>query len=267
MLKLTLRSPLTLPVDANGLLPGLDQGVPLAKRQVLVGGCPVAVGELFTIEGNPREPEWRFEGDLTRVRRLGAGMQSGRITVDGGVGRHCGADLRGGEIVVHGDAGDWLGAEMRGGEIHVRGSAGNCVGGGYTGAKFGMRGGVIVVDRRVGDQAGRQMRRGVLIAAGGCGDLPGFRMRAGSLFVLGPCGENPGLDMLRGTLGLFGGQVKPPATFSPACTLSPPTLTLMRDEVRRHAGQAAASAVPAAVTLHNGDLLRGGRGELLMLPD
>ncbi|TWT66771.1 Formyltransferase/hydrolase complex Fhc subunit C [Posidoniimonas polymericola] len=264
MLSLTLKSPPTVPVDAEGLLPGREDATPLAERTVLAGGVPTPAGELFTIRGNPRDLEWRFEGDLSRVRHLGAGLRAGRIVIDGDVGRHCGAALRGGEIVVHGDAGDWLGAEMRGGEIHVRGSAGNCVGGGYTGSKFGMRGGAIVVDGPVGNYAGRQMRRGVLIAVGGCGDLPGFRMRAGSLLVLGRCGANPGLEMLRGTLGLFGGGA-PPATFSPACTISPPTLTLLRREVRRRAGGEAADAVPATVTLHNGDLLRGGRGELLTL--
>lgn len=267
MLTLQLKKPDGPRIDARGLAPGQFTDIDLLVAFSLpVGNQRSPVAGLFDITGHPADAEWQLTGDCSRVDYAGHGLSNGRLAIDGPVGRHCGARMRGGRIEVSSDADDWLGAEMRGGEIRVRGNAGRCAGGGYTGSKFGMRGGSIVIAGRAGPEAGRQMRRGVLIAVGGCGELAGYRMRAGTLLTFGPAGGNPGLEMLRGTIGLFGKFTAPPATFRRACRAGLTSVRLLRSEAQRLIG-AHGRCIPDEVDLYNGDLLRGGRGELLMTPD
>ena len=79
----------------------------------------------------------RVEGDLRRVKFIGAGMTAGRLTVAGDAGMHTGAEMRGGELVVEGDVGDFAGTGMRGGRLVVRGSAGHQLGGALPGDRPG----------------------------------------------------------------------------------------------------------------------------------
>ncbi len=265
---LTLRplSPPSLPIEALGLLAtpfgSLDE---LRRFELTVGNQPKQVSEVFEVSGKLTvDSRWRFEGDLSSVHHLGEGMTGGEVVVAGNIGRHCGARMTGGQITVEGDAGDWLGAEMRAGTITLQGSAGDNVGAAYRGDKLGMKGGTIIIHGDAGDELGQSMRRGLILVAGRCGGLAGYRMRAGTIAVLGDCGPRPGLDMLRGTLGLFGpGRPALPCSFRPACRLTPPVLPLLRRQAAE-AGGGCFQAIPAEVTLYNGDLLRGGRGEVFV---
>src|SRR6185437_7206573 len=85
------------------------------------------LGDFFEVSGDGDDV--RLEGDLSRVRGVGAGMTAGRLTIAGDAGAHVGAGMRGGELHVDGDVGDWAGAGMRGGTLVVRGSAGRKLGG------------------------------------------------------------------------------------------------------------------------------------------
>ncbi|MCA9238967.1 MAG: formylmethanofuran dehydrogenase subunit C [Planctomycetales bacterium] len=264
MLTLRLTCAIDLPIDARSLLPGAS--ATLAEVQQLpvgIGSERFRAADLFDISGDPADRCWRFAGDLSRVNHLGALLSGGRITVEGSVGRHCGARMTSGSIAVEGAAGDLLGAEMRGGSITVKRHAGSLVGGAYRGSKLGMRGGQIVVHGSAGNEVGHAMRRGVIVVAGDCGELAGYRMRAGTLLVYGDCGSNPGLDMLRGTIGLFG-ESRPalPASFRESCRLDSPVLRLLKDHVRGAGAESLAARTPLEVSLHSGDMLRGGRGEV-----
>lgn len=265
MLTLTLKTPPRLPLDAAGWLP---EACPTARQAaefaLLVGSKRVRAGELFDISGDGQAASWRFEGDLANVHHLGEGMTTGEMACAGGVGRHCGERMQGGRITIQGDAGDWLGATLRGGAILVHGNAGNHVGGCRPGEKFGMRDGELVVLGDAGDHAGESMRRGLLVVGGRCGRLAGYRMRAGTLMVLGECGDSPGVEMLRGTLALLAQDCPAlPPTYRAACLLAPTALALLRGRVARIAGRALADAIPGQVQFYNGDVLRGGRGEVL----
>lgn len=262
-LELVYESNETLPVELEGFTPDALRGQSLdevKRHRAQVGNTTVEVGELFTVSGDAGDLDWRFRGDLSGVHYLGAGMQEGKIEVEGAVGRHAGARMRGGELSVRGAAGDWLGSEMRGGRIEVTGDVGNLVGAAYRGSPRGMRGGAILVRGSAGDEVGHTQRRGWITIAGDCGQLAGYRMKAGTLFVLGRCGKRPGAEMTRGTLGLFGTE---PATLLPtfrhACQIAPQFLGLMAGELAKLGYQA-----PTTVNLWNGDLLTGGRGEVLL---
>src|ERR687886_1997347 len=129
-LTLTLRREPVVPLEAEVLCPDRLAG---ARRQeiealpVWHGNERTRVGEFFAVSGGGDDV--RLEGDLSRVKLVGAGMTGGRLTVAGDVGMHAGAGMRGGELHVEGDAGDWAGAGMRGGTLVVRGSAGGRLGG------------------------------------------------------------------------------------------------------------------------------------------
>ena len=108
----------------------------------------------------------RLEGDLRRVRFVGAGMTRGRLTVAGDVG-----DARRGRACAAASCtsratpatGPARGCAA--GTLVVRGSAGRRLGGVHPGERAGMRGGEIVVHGDAGEQAGAGLRRG-LIAVG-----------------------------------------------------------------------------------------------------
>src|SRR3954454_24661545 len=169
-LTLTLREQPVVPLEAEALSP---HHLARASREeikalpVWHGNERTRVGEFFAVSG--AGDDVRLEGDLSRVKFVGAGMTGGRLTVAGDAGMHSGAAMRGGELRVEGDAGDWAGAGMRGGTLVVRGSAGCQLGGVYPGERAGMRGGEIVVHGGAGAQAGPGLPRGLIAVAGHVG--------------------------------------------------------------------------------------------------
>ena len=170
-LTLTLREQPVVPLEAEVLCPDRLAGASREEIEALPvwhGNERTRVGEFFAVSG--AGDDVRLEGDLSRVKFVGAGMTAGRLTVAGDVGMHAGAGMRGGELHVEGDAGDWAGAGMRGGTLVVRGSAGSRLGGVYPGERAGMRGGEIVVHGDAGAQAGAGLRRGLIAVAGRVGD-------------------------------------------------------------------------------------------------
>src|ERR671935_1357450 len=211
-LTLALREQPVVPLEAEVLCPDM---LAVASREeiealpVWHGNERTRVGEFFAISGSGDDV--RIEGDLSRVKFIGAGMTAGRLTVAGDVGMHAGAGMRGGELHVEGDAGDWAGAGMRGGTLVVRGSAGRRLGGAYAGERAGMRGGEIVVHGDAGAQAGAGVRRGLIAVAGRIGDAAGLRMLAGAIVALGGVGARPGAGMRRGSLVTME-PATPPAT-------------------------------------------------------
>lgn len=252
-------------VTPEGLAPlSLDA---VRRTRVLHGNRREELGELFAIDGDPRDVRWELSGDFSAMHGLGAGMAAGEILVDGPIGRHAGAQMHGGRIEVRGAAGDWLGAEMRGGAIRVHGDAGNHVGAAYAGSPRGMTGGVILVDGGAGDDVGVRMRRGTIAIAGRVGERLGQRMLAGTILAFDRCGALCGMGMRRGTIGVFGASAPTLLpTFRFACRGSLPMLRLLATELRRK--DFATARLPRLlqpVELHHGDLLELGRGEILLV--
>src|SRR5919202_3579807 len=181
-LTLTLREEPAVPLEADVLRPDRLAGASREEIEALSvwhGNERARVGDFFAVSG--AGDDVRLEGDLRRVKFVGAGMTIGRLTVAGDVGMHAGAGMRGGELHVEGDAGDWAGAGMRGGTLVVRGSAGRQLGGVHPGERAGMRGGEIVVHGDAGAQAGAGVRRGLIAVAGRAGEGAGLRMLAGGI--------------------------------------------------------------------------------------
>ena len=229
------------------------------------GNKQVAFGEFFTVSGSANDDETMvWQGDLTKVKLIGTGLQSGKIFVEGNVGMHLGAEMRGGEITVRGNVGDWLGAELHGGRIRVHGNAGHMIGAVYRGGHKGMTNGEILIDGDGGNEMGNSMRRGLIAIGGKCGDFAGVNMIAGSVLVFGEPGIRCGAGMKRGTVGLLGTSnpdILP--TFKYACTYQPTFLRVYLKYLTNLGFPVPADALNANYKRYCGDMLELGKGELL----
>src|SRR5215216_262805 len=238
-LTLTLREAPVVPLEVEALCPDRLAAVSpeeIAALPVWHGNERTCVGEFFAVSGVGDDV--RLEGDLSRVKFVGAGMTAGRLTVAGNVGMHAGAGMRGGELIVDGDAGDWAGAGMRGGKLVVHGDAGAQAG-------AGVRRGLIAVAGRVGDAAGLRMLAGTIVALGGLGRRAGAGIRRGSLVTMAPA--------------------TPLATFVFSCIYRPPFLRLYLRRLRALGLAVSDDQIDGRYARWCGDSLELRRGEILIL--
>jgi formylmethanofuran dehydrogenase subunit C len=173
------------------------------KFTVYYGKNEVELGELFEVQKEGNDKKIVLEGDFSRVKWIGRGMDDGEILIRGNVGTHCGAYMSGGKIVVEGNADDWLGAEMKNGEIIVKGDAANLVGCAYYGNQTGMSGGKIVIEGSAGNYIGEKMSGGEIEIMGNAGDFIGTEMKGGLIVIHGSCGFVGG-DMKAGEIKIGG---------------------------------------------------------------
>lgn len=261
-----------LPVESDALradaLAGLSPSE-VASLPARIGRDQATLGDLFRIEGNEDGDSIILEGDLRQVRRIGAGMSSGSLTIRGDVGPYVAEGMSGGSITVDGSASHWAGAEMSGGILHIRGSAGDSLGAAQPGSRRGMRDGLIVVDGPVGTDAGLSMRRGLIALGGASGDGLGRGMIAGTIVSLGTVGRRAASGMKRGTLVLVGpGRgFEPSPTFAPAGQFQVPVLAIYLKALRDRGFPVPTGLEDRPFGRYNGDLLDGGQGEILALSD
>ncbi|NKB36788.1 MAG: formylmethanofuran dehydrogenase subunit C [Gammaproteobacteria bacterium] len=226
-INLTLHTSPEVPLEAEVLctdkLIGLT-GSEIEKLPVEHGNRQVSVADFFTVKGSP-DDSISIEGDLSKVKHLGAAMASGKLTISGNVGSHLGAGMTGGKILVEGDAGDWVAPEMQGGSVEIKGNAGHLVGSAYRGSPIGMSGGEILVHGDAKNEAGHAMRNGIIVIGGKSGDFAGVNMLAGSIFLLGETGIRIGAGMKRGTLVTMSKTSMLP-TFSYSCRYQPAYLRM-----------------------------------------
>ena len=257
----------TVPLEVEGLLPEAvaeSSAAEIAQWPIQHGKEVCQLGDFFTVSGDASDQRFEWEGDLSGVHWLGAKMRSGQMRVAGHAGRHLGSEMSGGCIHVDGDAGDWVGGEMRGGLIQIGGRAGHLVGAAYRGSARGMTGGTILVHGGAGNEIGHTMRRGLIAIGGRSGDLAGFNMLAGSVLLFGDCGIRHGAGMRRGTLGFFGAVPELLPSFRHACRYRPEILGLLLRQLRRWEFPLGDELFDSAVDLYHGDLITGGRGEVLV---
>lgn len=267
-LHLTLKSNSTVPLEVEGITPDVVRSKSLAEIEQLEmfqGNLRLPLAEFFAVRGDAADGVMEWEGDLAGVHWIGATMTSGKIVVEGNGGRHLGSEMSGGEIHVLGNAGDWVGGEMHGGFIHVRGQAGHLVGAAYRGSAKGMTKGTILIDGDAGNEIGHSLRRGLIAIGGKVGDLAGFNMLAGTILLFGESGIRHGAAMKRGTIGFFGPKLPPMlSTFRHACRLRPAVLPLLFGELKKRDFTVSDELFSSFYDLYNGDLIEGGRGEILM---
>ncbi len=257
--RLSLRDPSPIPLEVGDILPERVEylsALEVAKLPVLHGNRTEPLGEHFDVT-TPSLADVHFAGDTRNVHGIGRRMMGGSVFVENTAGRHVGAQMMAGKLILDMGCDDWLGAEMKGGRIEVRGSAGNCVGAAYRGSRRGMTGGSILVRGEAGHEVGLLMRRGLIVVEGNCGEFAGASMIAGTLVVRGKMGRRGGAGMKRGTLLALGGVEEVSPGFRHSCDYESAFLRLLLKAVE----------LPQVerVACYRGDLLTGGKGELLVL--
>ncbi|MGD9159076.1 MAG: formylmethanofuran dehydrogenase subunit C [Desulfobacteraceae bacterium] len=271
--QLTLKNIPDIPVEAETLIPENIAGKSEKEIKgipVLVGKCREPVGNWFDVEVPEESLDKPFanlliKGDLTRFKRIGEGMTSGRMQVDGPVGFHAGAKMGGGELIINGNTGDYPGAHMKAGLIVINGDAGHYAGSAYRGHTKGMAGGTIIINGSTGQMLGARMRRGLIYVSGDCGDVPGFNMKAGTIIVGGASGARVGARMVRGTIMLLNKDNLPELlpTFTYNCTFIPSFWGITRNNLSRLGFDPEVKS-DALFQRFSGDTNEGGRGEVLI---
>ncbi len=211
MITLTPLKVFKYPVYAECITPDTFQGKTAAEigdLPVFEGNKPKKLGELFKVEQDSTEsPSITINGDVSEVRRIGLGMKTGEIVINGNVGMHLGEKMAGGKITVNGNAGQWAGSAMKKGSIDIHGNAGDYLASPYRGVSEGMKGGKIVVDGNVGSDSGCYVRGGVIKIKGNAGPFLGFHMSDGAIHVEKNAGPRLGANMVGGKL-VVGGIVE-----------------------------------------------------------
>ncbi len=202
MIRLTLKRPPAVPLEAEVLSPSLLAGLShteICGLHLYHGKRRMRVDEFFDVEGE-RSSTVDITGDLRRVRWLGRGMTDGTLTIHGSAGMHLGARMKGGRIEVFGNADDWVGAEMTNGLVRIHGHAGGQIGGAYRGSLRGMKNGTIIVEGTAGLEVGLRMRRGTIVIGGRVRDFCGLQMKGGTIILLDGAEIRTGAWMNRGTI-------------------------------------------------------------------
>jgi len=246
----------SLPITAECINPDILVGKTIQEIEALKlweGNKQKKLGELFKIEEakteNPQENLITIHGDVSKVRRIGACMKTGEITINGNVGMHLGEEMKGGKIVVHGNVGAWAGSMMKGGIIEIHGNASDYLGAPYRGSSEGLHEGKIIVYGNVGNEAGAHMRKGFLKIYGCAGQFIGFRMCEGTIYVQESAEARAGACMTGGKIVIGGALESVLPTF---------TIDSIKEKVKIEEGETIAG--PFYFFL--GDLSENGEGKL-----
>jgi len=258
MIKLSAVREFRYPIIAECVNPDVFNGKTreeIEGLEIWEGNKQKKLGELFKVEENKTENQIiAIHGEVSKVRRIGAGMKSGEITIYGDAGMHLGEEMKGGKIVVHGNVEGWTGSMMKGGTIEVNGNASDYLGAPYRGSSEGMKGGKIIVRGNVGNEAGAYMRGGTIKIYGCTGQFVGFRMCDGTIYVQKDAEARAGACMIGGKIILTGFLESVLPTFS---------IEGIREKVKIEEGETA----EGPFYLFLGDLAEHGDGKLYVFKE
>jgi len=261
MTKITLKPKrqFSVPIEASVITPENFAAKTMEQIKLLEvwdGNRPTTLGSLFDVSSEPDggdEMTIFIEGDVSKLRRIGKGMRSGSMTINGPAGMHLGEAMKGGTITVNGDAGSWLGARMRGGTIEVSGDAGDYVGSAYRGSREGMKGGQIFIHGNAGNELGCWMKKGFIRIGKNVSQLAGIHMTDGTILVEGDSEARIGAQMKGGRIVVLGKVANVLPSFS---------IEEIRNVVR-----AGEERLPGPFYVFAGDLTEGGEGRLYALKE
>jgi len=256
MIVLTPLRKFTFPINADCINPDLFQGkdtTEIANLPVFEGNKQKKLSDLFKIEeDNAATPNITINGDVSEVRKIGTGMKTGEILINGNVGMHLGEKMVGGKITVNGDACQWAGSAMKKGLIEIHGNAGDYLASPYRGTTEGMKGGKIIVDGDVGNDSGAYLHGGLIkIKGNNVGQFLGFHMSDGVIHVEKNTSSRLGANMTGGKL-IVSGVV---ADIMPTFTI---------DSVKPKVKIDDTESAPGPFYVFLGDLAEKGTGKLFV---
>lgn len=211
-IKLVLRNKIGITVEAEVIRPDLFAGKTkeeIEKLTVWQGPRELPLSQFFEVDlqgngGSPEETKIVINGDASRIKRIGQGMNSGIIEILGSAGMYTGAEMTGGKILVQGDVGSWSGMEMKGGLLQISGNAGDHVGSAYRGSWRGMTGGQIIIEGDARSQLGGGLAGGSITVQGNVENFCAIRQTGGLLIIKGNAVRGLGAEMSGGTIAIFG---------------------------------------------------------------
>ena len=211
MITLTALRVFDVPIQAPCITPENFAGKSIAeisKLPLTEGVRNLTIADLFKVEEtNDGTSNITLNGECGKVKRVGQGMKTGEITVNGNIGMHTGEKMHGGKITVNGNSGGWTGSEMRKGTIEIHGDAGDYTASPYRGNDLGMKGGLITVDGNVGTDVGCYNQGGIIKIKGNAGRFLGFHQSDGAIYVEKDCDVRTGALMHGGKI-VVGGKLE-----------------------------------------------------------
>ena len=256
MIVLTPLRKFTFPVNADCINPDIFIGkdtAEIANLQLFEGNKPKKLGDLFKVEEDKADsPTITINGDVSEVRKIGTGMKTGEIIINGNAGMHLGEKMAGGKITVNADVYQWAGSAMKKGLIEIHGNAGDYLASPYRGTTEGMKGGKIVVDGDVGSDSGAYLHGGLIkIKGNNVGQFLGFHMSAGTIHVEKNARSRIGANMTGGKIVVSGVVEEVMPSF---------TIDSVKPKVKIDDAESAAG--PFYMFL--GDLAEKGKGKLFV---
>jgi formylmethanofuran dehydrogenase subunit C len=180
----------------------------IADLPLAMGNTVQKVGDFFTVTGNggatAAETKIIVNGDLTKVKYIGAKMSAGEVVINGSADMYVGAWMTGGKIHAKGNIGHFAATAMKGGEILVEGNAGNYLAAAYRGDWRGMQGGRIHVKGNAGSDIGYFMMGGEIVIDGNVDVHVMTHADGGKTVIKGNAKSRLGGQMVRGEIYLFG---------------------------------------------------------------
>ena len=226
----------------------------LAKLRVFEGNRKRTLNDLFKIQSEDSDKSeqvsiW-IQGNIEKMRRIGAEMSKGEIIIEGNVGMHLGEEMKGGFIRVSGNADSWVGSRMKNGFIQIAGNAGDYVGAAYRGSTQGMAGGEIQIHGTAGNEVGCFMINGLIKVYGNIGEFAGIHMSNGTIFIQGDSAGRAGAQMLKGKIVICGQVPSVLPTFA---------IDAIRSKVKVNKEE-----IPGPFYRFIGDLSERGKGRLFV---
>ena len=208
MIILTPKRKFEVPVQAACISPDVFKGktiAEIANLPITEGNRNMKLGDAFDIQEDKLEtPYITINGNAGKVKRIGQGIKTGEILINGEAGMHTGEKMQGGKITINGNVGGWSGTDMKGGLIEVHGDAGDYLASPYRGTNTGMKGGLITVDGKVGSDVGCYLHGGILKIKGGAGRFLGYHMTEGTILVDKESENRAGACMTGGKIVITG---------------------------------------------------------------
>ena len=265
-MKLKLYTQPEVPLEAECITPGVINKLKpkeVEKLKIYHGNRERDLGDFFKVT-NGKSDILEVEGDMHKIKYLGANMSCGEMQIEGDVGAHLGSAISGGFIKINGNAADWIAPEMTGGRIHITGNGGHCIASAYRGASKGVTGGEIIIEGNVKNELGHAMAGSTMVVGGKCGDFTGVNMISGTILTFGEMGIRTGAGMKRGSI-ICMNNIEVLPTFSYDCMYTPIYLKLLFNYIKDNTKiKIDEKFFSGSFHRWSGDAIEMNRGELLV---
>ncbi len=265
-MKLKLHTLPDVPLEAEKITPAVINKLSIKEIEnlkVFHGNRETNLADFFSVSKGSQDI-LEVEGDMHRIKYLGAKMSSGEMRINGDVGAHLASGMTGGHIIVNGNASDWIAPEMSGGFLHITGNGGHCIGSSYRGSAKGISGGEIIIEGSVKNELGHGMSNAIIVIGGNCGDFTGVNMNSGTILTFGEMGIRTGAGMKRGTIICINDlEILP--TFTYNCEYAPVYLKLLFKYLKNKTKiKVSDNYINGFFHRWSGDAVEMNRGELLV---